>query len=465
MSDPNSQQRLARFLVEFPSASITPAAREIARLSLLDTLAVALAGRNETASRLARGYTRAMRQDQGATAWLTGEPHLPEAAALFNAVAAHALDYDDVTQAWRGHPGAVIWPALWAAGQIGRSTFGELLDAYALGFEVGAQIGAAITAHHYPAGWHATSTVGILAAAAACSRTLKLDAREASHALGLAVAQSAGVQANFGTLAKPFQAGFAACGALRAALLAKAGVDASCRALEGPTSFGSLYGATHAIPLALPERDAGADLAIARIGIEIKQFPNCYAAHRAIEAALALRARIDSPSASHVRAILIEGTPSAHAPLLDRLPVNADEARFSIEFGVACALADGALRLDSFTDQALQRPDIRKLMSSMQVRESLQSDGTRTACVSITLADGRQLAQRMADLPCRYGQPAFMQRLLEKVADCLRHAGLSDKSQALFDDIIQAQAAADLHCVAGNTFQAIFSAHHRAATR
>jgi 2-methylcitrate dehydratase PrpD len=415
----SAQAALAEFVAGYAASDVPAAARDAARASLLDTIAVALAGHAEPVNARVAEYAGSVRQADGAIAWLSGQSRHPEEAALLNAVAAHALDYDDVTPAWRGHPGAVLWPAICAGARGPDTPLDAFLEAFVLGFEVGAQLGACIVRTHYPAGWHATATVGVIAAAAACSRLRRLDPSQVSSAIGLAAAQSAGMQANFGSMAKPLQAGFAASAAVRATALAAAGVE-SADVLEGASGFGSLYAGRGELPVALPR--AGAELAIVTQGIEVKQFPNCYAAHRAVEAALAVRRELKD-SAGDIVAIEIEGTPTAHKALLPHLPTSVDEARFSVEFGVACALVDGAVRLSSFTRENLQRADLRKLMGMATTSETAVIGPRRTARVTVEMQDGRRIRQSAADLPGRFGEPDFMPRLRDKVSDCLREGG------------------------------------------
>jgi 2-methylcitrate dehydratase PrpD len=72
---------------------------------------------------------------------------------------------------------------------------------------------------HYRAGWHATATVGGLAAAAAAGRLLRLDETSMRNGLGIAASMASGSRQNFGTMTKPLHAGLAArdAGALEAA--------------------------------------------------------------------------------------------------------------------------------------------------------------------------------------------------------------------------------------------------------
>src|SRR5690606_30056146 len=89
-------------------------------------------------------------------------------------------------------------------------------------------------------------------------------------------------------MTKSFQVGRAVANGIEAVRLAQAGLTASADALEHD------LGLLRAIS---PDRDARRDAAmpefgshILRYGLNIKLYPVCYAAHRAIDAMLKLRA-------------------------------------------------------------------------------------------------------------------------------------------------------------------------------
>ena len=100
------------------------------------------------------------------------------------------------------------------------------MAAYLAGLEALTAIGSAINLRHYELGWHATATIGTVAAAVAGARLLRLDAERAGAALGLAASQAGGVRRNFGSMAKPLHAGLAARAGVLAALLAEQGLTA-----------------------------------------------------------------------------------------------------------------------------------------------------------------------------------------------------------------------------------------------
>ena len=146
-------------------------------------------------------------------------------AALANGTAAHALDYDDMCFVSLAHPSAPLVAAALAAAEAAGASGRALLDAYVVGFEIEARLGRAMNPRHYQRGWHCTSTLGTIGAAAAAARLLGLDATARGHALAIAASEASGLKENFGTMVKPLHAGLAARNGVLAARLAQARHD------------------------------------------------------------------------------------------------------------------------------------------------------------------------------------------------------------------------------------------------
>src|SRR5690606_37255749 len=97
-------------------------------------------------------------------------------AAMHDAFAAHALDFDDVHEHAAAHLSAVVVPALFAAESLGvkrvdaessdsPSTI-EFAEGYAAACQAAAALAIALpSAQHYANGWHNTATIGTPAAA------------------------------------------------------------------------------------------------------------------------------------------------------------------------------------------------------------------------------------------------------------------------------------------------------------
>ncbi len=104
-------------------------ARAIARLSVIDWIAVAIAGRDEPVSQI----VRQMLLDEGGApqaSVIGSQVKLSaRAAALGNGATSHALDYDDTHFVYLGHPSVAVIPAALAlAEKIGNLEPGHYLE-------------------------------------------------------------------------------------------------------------------------------------------------------------------------------------------------------------------------------------------------------------------------------------------------------------------------------------------------
>jgi 2-methylcitrate dehydratase PrpD len=359
-------RELARFVACTSTDAIGEAARERARRAVVDTLGVMLAGSREEA---ARAVTALVARDGGCeeATVLGASIRAPAAAsALANGTACHALDYDDVTVNMRGHPSAPLFPALLALSEKLGCSGRELLDAFVLGFEVECKLGRAIGEPHYSLGWHATSTLGTIGAAAACSRLMRLDQERSRAAIAIAASLASGLQQNFGTMTKPLHAGWAAHNGIRAATLAQEGLTADAQALEGASGFLRAMSGGAVVDPSAAVHGLGDPWEIISPGIGVKLYPCCYATHRAIDAAREVR---DKLTDEELTGIEVTVSPGTLLPLIRRMPETSLEAKFSLEYCVAEALLEGRVNLESFAGDRASRPAVRRLMERVRVKE------------------------------------------------------------------------------------------------
>jgi len=345
---------------------------------------------------------------------------LPAAdAALANGTAAHALDFDDVSLPMRGHPSAPLLPAVLALGEASGSSGLGILTAFVLGFEVEAKLGRAIGGPHYALGWHATSTLGTLGAAAACARLLRLDAGRTQMALGIAASLASGLQQNFGSMTKPLHAGWAARSGVVAAQFAARGFSAGAEALEGPAGFlRAMSGGAE--PGLTPFDALGEPFEIVSPGVGVKLYPCCYAVHRALDAVLELRAE-NGIAPANVAEVRVEVNRGGLMPLRVEAPATGLEGKFSLEYCLAAALIDGGVGLASFTDEAVRRSAVREMMAKMNVTEGVESAEFPIggyAEVRVALRDGTEHAMRV-DVPRGDpSRPLAWEELAAKFRDC-----------------------------------------------
>ena len=430
----NLTERLARFVAE--SESVPDDALEAARRAVLDTLGVAVAGSREESARIAAALALEAGGREEATLLGHDERVPAAAAALTNGVAAHALDFDDVSAPMRGHPSVVLLPALLGLGEASASPGRDVLTAFGLGFEVQAKLGRAIGERHYERGWHATSTFGTIGAAAACARLQRLDAAATRAALGIAASMAAGLQRNFGSMTKHLHAGNAARSGLEAAQLAARGFTADAAAIEGPAGFLALMGDG---PADLASLDAPGDpFEITSSGVGVKLYPCCYATHRALDAALDLRERHAIDPAA-VRRLRVEVARGGLLPLRSEPPTTGLQGKFSMEYCLAAALLDGAVGLATFTDDAVRRPAARDLMSKVETVEGeapAEFPIGGYADLRVTLSDGTEHAHRVDVALGDPARPVSYERLVAKFRDCcdgVLPAGATDRTLAALD--------------------------------
>lgn len=431
-------ERLATFVSSLQPGQISPALVENCARALLDTYACAIAGRNEDAAQLVLRYARASglpAAGRSARVWGSGESLPLELAALCNGVAGHVLDYDDVTSPLRGHPSVVLLPALLGLAEVIDASGDELVCAYTAGFEAICKLSKTIAVEHYARGWHSTASIGTIATACACARLLRLDSRRTTHAIGLAVAQAAGSRANFGSHAKSFQAGHSNAAGLRAALLASEGFDAAPGVLDDAFGYLDLYGNGKSLQSqfdCLGEQP----LELIASGIEIKKYPLCYAAHRALDGVLDLRSA-HGLALADVRCVHVRTSAGALTPLIHSHPKTGLEAKFSMQYAVTAALLDGAVRLSSFTDRAVCRPEAQAFFSCVSTDDN--SAGPvfpRWSDIAITLRNGGHLCKRVDLLRGSAQAPLTLQELRSKVQDCLTWGQLSADVDRLFDSAL-----------------------------
>ncbi|WP_170275669.1 MmgE/PrpD family protein [Paraburkholderia megapolitana] len=431
--------KIATFANGFDPARIDGDHYRLCARSFADTFACAVAGRNEPASRAALRYLEHaglvdvdVSSMQGSRAHLWGQPATAsaEAAAFYNGVAGHVLDYDDVTVPLRGHPSVVLWPALMALAEAEDLSGERLASAYAVGFEALCRLARVIAAAQYEKGWHCTATLGAVAATVACGHLLRLDEAQIVHAIGLAVAQSSGVRANVGSDAKSFQAGQASAAAVRAALLAQAGFCASADALDGPHGYANLYAHGEDIGAAL--HALGPDAReLERSGLDVKQYPMCYATHRVLDGLLAFR-RERGVTLADVERVSIYTSRAALIPLTHHRPKTGLEGKFSLEYAVAAALADGHIRLATFTDEAVNRPHIQQFFECVDASDGDTPMLPRRADITLTLRNGTCERRSIETLHGSTQDPLTDDELTAKLADCLDWAGSHIDPQRLF---------------------------------
>ncbi len=409
---------LADFVATLDPERVPAEAAHIVQRGLVDCFGVLFAGRDEPVVDVARSLAD---ERPVGPAWMLGDRARSSApdAAFVDAIAAHALDYDDT--GLDGHPSAVLVPAVVAQSAVFGASGAASLAAYVAGYETWAELVTRDEDSHHAKGWHPTAIFGTVAAAAAGAALAGLDAERTRHALGIAASMAAGLVANFGSMMKPLQVGFAARNGLVAVKLAGRGTTAAIDALEHPRGLLAAISPAGRVRLdGSMQRDA---LRILDRGLSIKRYPVCYAAHRAIDAAMSIRERLVDRIADIERIDVDIGRVQA-SMLRSRAPTNGSEAKFSVEFSVAAALVLGRLGLAELDDAVVNDPRIGAVAARVRVqpideRDPMDSLFSPFDRLHVTMRDGSTISS----LPVHRAKghatlPLSDEELRQKFFDC-----------------------------------------------
>lgn len=406
---------------------LTPTVLEWTRAAFVDTIAVTLAGINTDTAQIPLRVAGIAGAAGRCLVFGTDKRTSALDASFVNGVASHALDYDDVSGALGGHPSVpMVAPLIALAEQFGASGRDVAL-AYAVGFETECRIARGVHFHHYDKGWHPTATLGIFGTVAGTARLLGFTPAQTAMAIGLAASFAAGLKANFGTMTKPLHVGHCARNGLLAVLLVREGFTANPGALEHKQGFLEVFNGAGTYNIERMLDGWGAPFMIEAGEPGLKPYPCCGSTHGAIDRALDL-ARRYRPAADAIGSIEVM-THARRLPHTDNPdPRTPLAAKFSMQYAVARALVDGAVRLEHFEGDAHLDPLVRQVMPHVTVRAHPEM-ADNSPCqwgaeVVVTLTSGERLASRIDDYPRRGpgSDPIRREELWTKFEDC---AGLA----------------------------------------
>ncbi|ECI3889719.1 MmgE/PrpD family protein [Salmonella enterica subsp. enterica] len=403
-------EKLSQFISSEHFDGIPPDVISRAKLHLLDTLGVALAGTVQNNAINGRNGLHKMPNTQGkCRVWGSAFTLSPAYAALANGIAAHVLDFDDTHTDSITHGSAVLVPLVIALTEDLNLSSREMLTAYITGWEIAARVGLAAKGTFHKRGFHSTAIAGIFGAVSGAASLLNLPSVACAHALGLAGSQASGIAEYLtnSSSAKCFHAGWAAHSGILSAYLANAGMTGPLSVFEG--RFGLF--ATHGIQSEINAADVCGELGerweIMRVSV--KPYPCCHFAHATVDCArMLLREDIKPEEVKHILCVV---DPIASAlvcePADDKFaPRTPYAAKFSLPYLVASGMIDDGLSLESFSPEQLNRTDVLELAQKVSYRYCEEGEIPFPAyfpgLISVTLKDGRELTRR---LNVNYGNP------------------------------------------------------------
>jgi 2-methylcitrate dehydratase PrpD len=376
-------QMMAAFVCDSRHKALDPAVVHAVRRAILDSIGVTAAGTHHPAS----AKVIDMIEELGTTGpcRIVGSSHRtdPINAALANGASAHVFDWDDTILPTRAHLSAALLPPLIAEGEIRDWTIGEIIPAFAIGFEIAARINEAVYPSVHLRGWQGTGVAGGAGVAAAISRMLDLSPEATAHAMGIAATNASGLIATFGSMSKPLNIARAGASGLQSALLASFGF----------TSHPDIFGAGKFLEMFddAPRHDVllkalGEHWSILQNGY--KPYPCGFVAHAVIDAVRDLRASVGD--SAELRALSLRVSPESMQLMNKMNPQNELEAKFSLIYDAAVAWIEGNVSPAAFEDESIHDPRYRDVMSLSTITVD-ESVAQHEAFARADLGDGRKL--------------------------------------------------------------------------
>ena len=420
---------------------------DIAKTGFIDTIAAMFAGRNEPVVQIITRYIQSMGGTCDAPIMVSGQLAPSPLAACINSVAAHALDYDDVSLA--AHTSAVLVPAILAEGfRLGVSGNKALL-AYVVGYEVWNELYSRETDSYHVKGWHPSSVLGTVAAAAAVAFLHDATPNQARATLAIAASMAGGLVANFGSMTKPFHLGRACASAIEAAKLAQSGLTASSDALEHHAGFLAAFS-----PSGNVDRTSAANIGLRTPwlitnGLCIKRYPACYSGHRVIDGAAKL-AHMVKININEVQEIHVQIGASQASILRYHAPLTGLESKFSIEYAAIIPLIERNIGLSNFTDTFVRKPEVQSLIRKVSVTVDQRSCPIDPVFgyadrVRIIMTDGR--IHDSGEIRFALGHaknPAPVEELKKKFFDCFAYGTEEHNSKEIYNALIRFEEVKNL---------------------
>lgn len=380
---------LARIFAEF-AAGLSPTdvpaeVRRAAWLHVVDTIGVCIAGAapNEESGQAARRLAAKWKAASGATLFGLGSQSRAEMAALVNGALAQALEMDDKHGSSLARPGSTVVPAALAVAEAEGRTIADMVTALAAGYEVMIRLGFVAGERFLERGYHTSSLLGAFGTVATIGRLEGHAPDQIVHGFGIAGTMASGIQESTrtGSTSKILHGGWGAHSGIIAMDLAAAGITGPESVFEGAMGFFQ----THLTPIRgeldwkKPVEGLGTRWYLPDTAF--KPYPCCQLLHAFIEAGKQIlvemaRDRVEVASIDKMTCRLAEPGLTLVTQPADRkrAPQLRHEARFSLPFVAASTMLYGDIGLDSFSDERLADPAIRKLAARVEWAVDPDSD-------------------------------------------------------------------------------------------
>lgn len=401
-------------------------------LSLLDYLAVTVAGAEENKNKLEQYFEIAeIAKGNSTIIGMSQKTNLKEGVFL-NGLNAHTLDYDDGTNTGIIHLGSPIFSVLIPLAEKYNICIEKMLKSAIIGYETSFTMAVSIQPQHKLLGYHATGTCGVLGIAIAVSYMLDYSFLERRNALSIAAVSASGMLKVLDDESelKPYNVAKTALLGLTATQMAKAGFVGHHDPLGG-RGFVQMMTGNQEIEFYSP-------LLNGTYAIEktyTKPYAACRYCHPAIEGGIKLRKSIDISNIENIEVSTYDLAVSGH----DHFEIQGiGSAKMSIPYGIAVGLLYGKAGLNEYTEKAICNKEILKLAKKVKVVAnsdfSKKFPQLQTALVSIESVDGEIIRERIDFPKGEPENPMSESEFKERFIELLEHGNIiSGIGDMIFD--------------------------------
>jgi len=425
-------EALARFVAETEWNDIPVTVQHHAKLVVLDTLGVVLAGSERPEVRDLRDKMAAT-AGRGATVYARGWPaNDPRTSALLNGIAGRSIELCEGLRLASGQAAAQILPGVLAVGEAVGASGPQIMAAFVLGYDVAARLCSAFTP--WPLA-HQNGQACLLAAVAAGAKLRGLDAAGVSRAMRIGVTlvlTPSYTNVVAGATALNVAGGMSGFAAALAPDLAASGFGARDDAIE--EALGNLVGSGFRPDGLLDE--LGSTWHIMRNYFRL--YACCNPIHPALDA-LAEVLAVLRPVASEIDRIDIE-TYWFASVMCNPDPPNYFASKYSLPHAAAAMVVTGGAGHAQLDDAALGNPAITALRHRVHITEDPAMTSVvptlRPARVSVTLLDGRTATRAVDSHRGDFNQPfadsEIRGKFHELAGEVLTEAGTTAVEAAIF---------------------------------
>jgi len=327
-------------------------------------------------------------------------------AVLVNSTAGHAFELDDIHKESIVHPGSIAVPIALAFSEARRPMDGrELIAAIVAGYEIGARVGNAATMSLFYRGFHPQGSSGVFVAAASAARSMRLNAGQTQHALGIAGSQAGGLMAaQEGAMVKRFHSGRAAQSGVYSALLAARGFTGISDVLEA--GYGGYLSTYSGEPKPARLTDGlGTIWETAKIGY--KPHASVTSIHTALDG-LAYLMRENNLKADDIESVGAALSNMTHVHCAwEYKAQGVTAAQMNLSYGLAVIAVDGVAFVEQYREDRLRDPRLLDFIGRVSARIDPEIDAMgpayrHAARITVRTRDGRTLRHEILN---RRGSP------------------------------------------------------------